>query len=63
MCEKLQTINLVRRNEQKAELKELGADEVINMTEENVVQRVKKLTLDKMAHGGLDCIGGPFTKV
>ncbi|XP_024373971.1 uncharacterized protein [Physcomitrium patens] len=56
------TINLVRRNDQKAELKELGADEVINYMEENVVQRVKKVTKEKMAHGGLDCIGGNFTK-
>ncbi|KAG0587964.1 hypothetical protein KC19_2G205200 [Ceratodon purpureus] len=56
------TINLVRRNKQKSELRALGADEVINYTEENVVQRVKKITHDKMAHGGLDCIGGNFTK-
>lgn len=59
----LQTINLVRQNEQKAELKALGADEVINYQEENVTQRVKQITSNKMAHGGLDCIGGNFTKV
>ena len=41
----------------------MGADEVINYAEENVVQRVKKTTHEKMAHGGLDCIGGNFTKV
>lgn len=53
----------MRQNGQKEELKALGADEVINYREENVVQCVKKITQERMAHGGLDCIGGNFTKV
>ncbi|XP_024524245.1 enoyl-[acyl-carrier-protein] reductase, mitochondrial-like [Selaginella moellendorffii] len=38
-----QTINLVRRNEQKEELKALGADVVINFKEENVLKIVREL--------------------
>eukprot|EP00249_Psilotum_nudum_P001438 c13904_g1_i1 orf=69-1085(+) len=59
----IKTINLVRRNEQKEELKAIGADEVINFKEENVVELVKKITGGKMAFGAIECVGGELTKV
>ncbi|KAL3698648.1 hypothetical protein R1sor_012724 [Riccia sorocarpa] len=59
----IKTINLVRRPEQKEELKALGADEVICYTSEDVVSRVKEITGNKLAYGALDCVGGDVTKL
>ena len=58
----IKTINVVRRAEQKAELKALGADEVILSSDEDVVSRVKEITHGKLAYGAIDPIGGKFTK-
>jgi NADPH:quinone reductase-like Zn-dependent oxidoreductase len=58
----IKTINVVRRAEQKAELKALGADEVISSSDEDVVSRVKEITHGKLAYGAIDPIGGEFTK-
>ena len=58
----IKTINMVRRAEQKAELKALGADEVISSSDEDVVSRVKEITHGKLAYGAIDSIGGEFTK-
>jgi len=58
----IKTINLVRRKEQKEELKALGADEVISTNDEDVVTRVKEITGGKLAYGGLDAVGGELTK-
>jgi trans-2-enoyl-CoA reductase len=58
----IKTINVVRRAEQKAELKALGADEVISSSDEDVVSRVKEITHGKLAYGAIDSIGGEFTK-
>lgn len=52
------TINIVRRKELAAELKQLGADEVVSSSEENVVERVKQITGGAMAPYALDCVGG-----
>ncbi len=41
----IKTINLIRRKEQKAELKALGADEVISTSDEDVATRVKEITV------------------
>lgn len=53
------TVNLVRRREQVAELKALGADEVLVPGEDDVVARVKALTkeTDGVGHA-IDCVGG-----
>lgn len=59
---KIKTINVVRRSEQVAELKAIGADEVICSKDEDVVARVKEITGGKGAYAGLDCVGGEATK-
>ncbi|KAH8959048.1 hypothetical protein BDL97_06G060800 [Sphagnum fallax] len=58
----IKTINVVRRKEQKAELKALGADEVISTSDKDVVTRVKEITGGKLAYGALDAVAGEFTK-
>ena len=58
----IKLINVVRRAEQKEELKALGADEVINSTDEDVVARVKEITAGKGAWGGLDAVAGTTTQ-
>jgi trans-2-enoyl-CoA reductase len=57
----IKTINIVRRAAQKAELKALGADEVISSSDEDVVARVKEITGGKGAWGGLDAVCGTTT--
>jgi trans-2-enoyl-CoA reductase len=57
----IKTINIVRRAAQKAELKALGADEVISSSDEDVVARVKEITGGKGAWGGLDAVSGAST--
>ncbi|XP_024522419.1 enoyl-[acyl-carrier-protein] reductase, mitochondrial [Selaginella moellendorffii] len=59
----IKTINLVRRNEQKEELKALGADVVINFKEENVLEIVREVTKGRMVYGATDCLGGKTTKL
>jgi len=54
----IKTINLVRRAEQVAELKALGADEVVVSTSENVVERVKAITGGKGVRNIFDCVAG-----
>jgi NADPH:quinone reductase-like Zn-dependent oxidoreductase len=54
----IKTINLVRREEAKAELLALGADEVIVSSSEDVVSRVKEITGGKLAYGALDAVSG-----
>jgi NADPH:quinone reductase-like Zn-dependent oxidoreductase len=57
----IKTINVVRRQEAKAELLALGADEVIVSSSEDVVARVKEITGGKLAYGALDAVGGTTT--
>ncbi|EFJ24154.1 hypothetical protein SELMODRAFT_414975 [Selaginella moellendorffii] len=59
----VKTINLVRRDEQKEELKAIGGDEVINIKTEDVVEEVKKITGGKLVYGAVDAVGGALTKV
>jgi trans-2-enoyl-CoA reductase len=58
----IKTINIVRRSEAKAELKALGADQVISSADEDVVARVKEITGGKGAWGALDAIAGSMTQ-
>ncbi len=58
----IKTINIVRRAEQKEELKALGADEVISTDNEDVATRVKEITGGKLAYAALDAVAGTFTK-
>ncbi|KXN68852.1 NAD(P)-binding protein [Conidiobolus coronatus NRRL 28638] len=55
----LKTINLVRREEQIADLKAIGADEVFN-TEDgtDIVEEIKRITKGKGAYGVIDAVGG-----
>jgi NADPH:quinone reductase-like Zn-dependent oxidoreductase len=57
----IKTINVVRRQEQVQQLKDLGADHVINQKEEDVVQRVMEITDGKGAYAALDPVAGDFT--
>eukprot|EP00897_Mesotaenium_endlicherianum_P000140 jgi/Mesen1/10126/ME000075S09632 len=57
----VKSISLVRQSAQVEILKALGADEVINITEENVVERVKELTGGKGAYGAIDGVAGGIT--
>lgn len=57
----IKTINLVRRQEQVQQLKDLGADHVINQKEEDVVQRVMEITGGEGAYAALDPVAGDFT--
>src|SRR5207253_1024009 len=53
------TINIVRRKELAGELKQIGADEVLSTSEDNVVARVQEITGGAMVPYALDCVGGP----
>lgn len=57
----IKTINIVRRAEQVQQLKDLGADEVINEKEEDVVARVQDITGGEGAYAALDPVAGDFT--
>ena len=52
------TINVVRRREQVAELKALGADEVICTADEDLVERVREITEGKGVTKAIDAVGG-----
>ncbi|MCO5579213.1 hypothetical protein L7F22_033067 [Adiantum nelumboides] len=58
----IKTINIVRKDAWKEELKALGADEVINSETEDVVERVKDITGGKLAYAAVDAVGGSLTK-
>eukprot|EP00249_Psilotum_nudum_P015457 c25336_g1_i1 orf=42-1046(-) len=58
----INTINIVRRDDLKEELKALGGDEVINSVNEDVVARVREITGGKLAYGSLDAVAGSLTK-
>jgi NADPH:quinone reductase-like Zn-dependent oxidoreductase len=58
----IKTINIVRRAEQKEELKALGADEVISTDNEDVATRVKEITGGKLAYAAVDAVAGTLTK-
>ena len=58
----LKTINLVRRAEQAAELKALGADEVLCTETDDIAARVKEITGGKGAWGAVDAVAGPLTQ-
>ncbi len=52
------TINVVRRREQEAELRKLGADEVVCSADESVVDRVQQITQGQGVRFALDAVGG-----
>jgi NADPH:quinone reductase-like Zn-dependent oxidoreductase len=52
------TINVVRRSEQVAELKGLGADEVIATDRESMVERVKEITKGEGVKYAIDPVAG-----
>ena len=58
----LKTINLVRRGGSAVqELLDIGADYVINTSEEDVVARVKEITNGNGAYGAIDAVAGDLT--
>lgn len=52
------TINVVRRREQAAELKALGADEVISTDNEEIAERVKAVAGEAGVTKAIDAVGG-----
>ncbi len=58
----IKTINVVRRAEQKEELKALGVDEVISTDNEDVATRVKEITGGKLVYAAIDAVAGTLTK-
>lgn len=52
------TINIVRRQEQKEELLQLGADAVISTDRQDIIEEVAKLTNHKGVPYAMDCVGG-----
>ncbi|CAK9882961.1 unnamed protein product [Sphagnum jensenii] len=58
----IKTINVVRRAEQKEELKALGADEVISTDNDDIATRVKEITGGKLAYAAIDAVAGTLTK-
>lgn len=54
----LKTINVVRRREAVAELKALGADEVICTADEDLAARVREITDGQGVTAALDAVGG-----
>ncbi|KAI5082352.1 hypothetical protein GOP47_0002095 [Adiantum capillus-veneris] len=59
----IKTISLIRREELREELLELGADEVINSSKEDVIAKVLEITKGRGAYAGIDVIAGVSTKV
>ncbi len=55
------TINIVRRRDAMAELKQLGADAVVCSADEDVVRRVREITGGAGVPFALDPVGGPTT--
>ena len=67
MCHKMniKTINVVRRQDQVEELKQLGADHVIvadDDTSAGITEEVMKITSGKGAYGAIECVGGTIFK-
>jgi NADPH:quinone reductase-like Zn-dependent oxidoreductase len=60
----LKTINLVRRGGSAiTELLDIGADYVIDTSEEDVVARVKEITNGNGAYGAIDAVAGDLTSI
>ncbi len=53
----IKTINFVRREEQIKELEKLGADYVFCTKDEDLIEKVIKIT-EKGVHGAIDAVGG-----
>jgi NADPH:quinone reductase len=53
------TINIVRRKSLAAELKQLGADEVLSSSDDNITECVHKITNGAMVPYAIDAVGGP----
>ena len=67
MCKQrnIKTINVVRRQEQVEELKQLGGDHVIVADEgesAGIAEEVMKITGGKGAYGAIECVGGTIFK-
>ena len=62
LCQRrgIRTIATVRRSEQVASLKELGATEVINTEAESLTKRVRAITDEQGVDYVFDAVGGPL---
>ncbi|KAG6557910.1 hypothetical protein Mapa_000088 [Marchantia paleacea] len=59
----IKTINIVRRDSQIQELKDIGADYVLNSETEDIPAKVDEVTGGKKAYGALDPVLGEMTKI
>lgn len=55
----VRTIGVVRRAEHARQLRDAGADAVINTADERVVDRVREITGGAGVRGAIDAVGGP----
>lgn len=59
----IKTINIVRRDSHIQELKDIGADYVLNSETEDIPAKVDEITGGKKAYGALDPVLGDMTKI
>ncbi|BBN11858.1 hypothetical protein MPTK1_5g15340 [Marchantia polymorpha subsp. ruderalis] len=59
----VKTINIVRRDSHIQELKDIGADYVLNSETEDIPAKVNEITGGKKAYGALDPVLGEMTKI
>ncbi|KAG6544517.1 hypothetical protein Mapa_014035 [Marchantia paleacea] len=59
----IKTINIVRRDSQIQELKDIGADYVLNAEKEYIPKKVDEITAGKKAYAALDPVLGEMTKI
>lgn len=61
--ERIPIINIVRRDDQAAALRELGAEHVLNSTSENFQEELKKFALNLNATIAFDAVSGDMTGI
>ena len=61
--EKIPIINIVRRPEQEASLREIGAEHVLNSNSENFQEELTKLSVNLNATVAFDCVSGEMTGI
>ena len=63
MQENVTTINIVRRPEQVEALRALGAIHILDSSEENFQEELKKLSVNLNATAAFDCVSGEMTGI
>lgn len=61
LSERINIVNIVRREEQVTQLKEMGAEYVLNSSDEGFLENLKKMSADLNATIAFDAVGGEMT--